>query len=339
MTPDGGKFYLSCAGADTVMAVDMGQLRKTVDQALAGRLPGYADHLGLSRRYVAARIKVGANPQALAIDRDGRRLLVANRLDDTITVVDTVSDEVIKTIALGVNVVQDRVTRGNRLFHSAARTFQGQFSCASCHPDDGFDGLQYDLEPDGLGENVLDNRNLRDVAGTAPFKWVGSNPDITTQCGTRTAKWIMRTGWIGSSQVVDLAAFIRSIKAVINPYRAPNGQLTPAQLRGKELFERTTLNDGTPMSDEQRCDFCHAGPKYFDGRQFDVGTKAARDTKTEFDTAHLVNIFESSPYLHDGRSATLEEMWTVHNPSDEHGVSSDWTKRQLNDLVEYLKSL
>ena len=339
MTPDGNKFYLSCAGADTVMAVDIGRLQKTVDQALAGRLPDYADHLGLSRRYVAARIKLGVNPQALAIDRNGQRLLVANRLDDTITVVDTASDEVIKTIALGGNVVQDRVTRGNRLFHSAARTFQGQFSCASCHPDEGFDGLQYDLEPDGLGENVLDNRNLRDVAGTAPFKWVGSNPDITTQCGTRTAKWIMRTGWIGSSQVVDLATYIRSIKAVINPYRTPNGQLTPAQLRGKALFERTTFNDGTPMSDEQRCDFCHAGPKFFDGRQFDVGTKAARDTKTEFDTAHLVNIFESPPYLHDGRSATLEEMWTVHNPSDEHGVSSDWTKRQLNDLVEYLKSL
>jgi YVTN family beta-propeller protein len=339
MTPDGRKFYLSCAGADTVIAVDMEELGKTVNEALAGRLPGFADHLGLSRRYVTVRIKVGANPQALAIDRAGQRLLVANRLDDTITVIDTVSDEVIKTIALSENVVQDRVTRGKRLFHSAARTFQGQFSCASCHPDDGFDGLQYDLEPDGLGKNVRDNRNLRDVAGTAPFKWTGTNPDITTQCGTRTAKWIVRTGWIGSSQVVDLAAYIRSLKPVVNPYRSIDGQLTPAQLRGKMLFERTTLNDGTPLSDEQRCNSCHAGPKFFDGRQFDVGTKAARDTKTEFDTAHLVNIFESPPYLHDGRSATLEEMWTVHNPSDEHGVSSDWTKRQLNDLVEYLKSL
>lgn len=339
ITPDGRKFYLSCSGADTVTAVDVGLLQKTVDEALNGHLTNYSDHLGLSRRYVVARIKVGANPQALAIDRNGHRLFVANRLDDTITVVDTVSDEVIKTIALSESVDRDRAARGERLFHSAARTFHGQFSCASCHPDDGFDGLQYDLEPDGLGENLLDNRNLRDVVGTGPFKWVGSNPDITTQCGTRTAKWIVRTGWISLSQVLDLTAYIRSIKAVVNPHRSPDDQLTLAQLRGKVLFERNSMNDGTPIPVENRCNSCHAGPRYFDGNQFDVGTKAPRDTKTEFDTAHLINIFESAPYLHDGRAATLEEIWTVHNPSGEHGVSSDWTKRQLNDLVEYLKSL
>ena len=63
------------------------------------------------------------------------------------------------------------------------------------------------------------------------------------------------------------------------------------------------------------------------------------DSKAEFDTAHLTNIFESAPFLHDGRAATLEEIWTIHNPGDRHGISSDWTKRQLNDLVEYLKSL
>ncbi|MCH7884845.1 MAG: hypothetical protein IIC01_06285 [Planctomycetes bacterium] len=339
ITPDGRKFYLSCAGVDTVISVDVGRLRKTVDEALAGHLPGYANHLGLSRRYVVARISVGANPQALAIDRNGQRLFVANRLDDTITVIDTASDEVVATIALGETDRGDRVARGERLFHSAARTFQNQFSCASCHPDGGFDGLQYDLEPDGLGENPLDNRNLRDVAGTGPFKWAGSNPDITTQCGTRTGKWITRTGWLNSGQVVNLAAYIRSIQAVVNPYRSPDGQLTAAQHRGKVLFERITLNDGTPIPEENRCNFCHAGPKYFDGRQFDVGTKGIRDTKTEFDTAHLVNIFESAPYLHDGRAATLEEIWTVYNPDGQHGVSSDWTKLQLNDLVEFLRGL
>lgn len=339
ITPNGSKFYLSCAGADIVIAVDVGRLLQTVTEVRDGHLPEYAHHLGLSRRYVTARIPVGANPQALAVDKDGGRLFVANRLDDTISIVDTESDAVLQTIELGNRDQRSRVARGERLFHSAAKVFQGQFSCASCHPDSGFDGLQYDLEPDGLGRNILDNRNLRGTAGTAPFKWIGSNPDITTQCGTRTAKWIVRTGWIGSTDVVNLAAFIRSIPAVVNPYRSRDGELTPDQLRGKMLFERTALNDGTPVSEENRCNFCHAGPKFFDGRQFDVGTAAPHDTHTKFDTAHLNNIFESAPYLHDGRAATLEEIWTTHNQTDQHGVSSDWTKRQLNDLVEYLKTL
>ena len=176
------------------------------------------------------------------------------------------------------------------------------------------DGLQYDVETDGLGENIEDNRNLRGVAGTAPFKWVGSNPDISTQCGTRTAKWIMRTGWLNSMEVVDLAAHIRSLTPVANPYRSPDRMLTSAQRRGKELFERTTTNDGKPIAQRNRCDFCHSGERFTNGQTSNVGTKAPSDWESAFDSAHLINIFESSPYLHDGRAATLEEIWTKFNP-------------------------
>jgi len=46
-----------------------------------------------------------------------------------------------------------------------------------------------------------------------------------------------------------------------------------------------------------------------------------------------------APYLHDGRARTLEEIWTVYQTDNLHGVSSYWTKQQLNDLVEYLKTI
>lgn len=338
-TPDGRKFYLSCAGSDEVMAIDVDETRRVMEDVWHGRLPRPADNLGLSRRYVVARIPVGANPQALAISRDGRQLYAANRLDDSISVIDTNTDTVVRTLPIGTPAPPDKLARGERLFNSAARTFQGQFSCTSCHPDEGLDGLQYDLEPDGLGQNLVDNRTMRGIGDTAPFKWKGSNPDIATQCGERTAKWIVRTGWLTTSQVVELASFIRSIEPVVNPFRLPDGTLTDAQLRGKVLFERTTANDGTPFPEQAQCHFCHSGPVYTDHASFDVGTKSPTDTSAEFDTAHLTNIFESGPYLHDGRAATLEEIWTRHNPEDKHGFSSDWTKQQLNDLVEYLKSL
>ena len=44
-------------------------------------------------------------------------------------------------------------------------------------------------------------------------------------------------------------------------------------------------------------------------------------------------------YLHDGSAATLEEIWTVNSTNDEHGMVSDFTKIELNDLVEYLRTL
>jgi cytochrome c peroxidase len=70
-----------------------------------------------------------------------------------------------------------------------------------------------------------------------------------------------------------------------------------------------------------------------------VGTLAATDDSILFDTPHLNNIFASPPYLHDGRAATLEEIWTIHGKTEEHGTVNDLTKIQLNELVEYLKSL
>ena len=337
VTPDADKFYLSCAGANTVIGVDMAKLHDFIDGADASTLQTYANHLGASREYVASRIQVGANPTGLAVSPDGRWLYVCNRLEDTISVVDTRTDAVTRTLALGEVNADDPAIVGIQTFHSASRVFQNQFSCASCHPMGGVDGLQYDLEPDGLGQNILDNRSLRGLLGTAPFKWTGTNPDIATQCGTRTAKWIARTGWFSSTQVVALADYILSIPANENPYRPEDGRLTAAQKRGRELFERTVTNDGEPIPERDQCHFCHAGPKFTSLEKFDVGTMSLTDTKNEFDNAHLVNLAESAPYLHDGRALSLEEIWTVYNPDDRHGISSDWTKQQLNDLVEYLK--
>ena len=71
----------------------------------------------------------------------------------------------------------------------------------------------------------------------------------------------------------------------------------------------------------------------------DVRTLAASDDSILFDTPHLNNIYASPPYLHDGRAETLEEIWTIYGKEDKHGLVNDMTKNQLNDLVEYLKSL
>ena len=66
---------------------------------------------------------------------------------------------------------------------------------------------------------------------------------------------------------------------------------------------------------------------------------ADSDDPMKFDVPQLNNVYESAPYLHDGKAATLEEIWTRYNDYDEHGVANDMTKDELNDLVEYLKSI
>ena len=63
------------------------------------------------------------------------------------------------------------------------------------------------------------------------------------------------------------------------------------------------------------------------------------DRSPSIDTPQLTERRLSAPYLHDGSARTLEEIWTVFNPKDTHGVTNDLTKDELNDLIEYLRTL
>ena len=63
------------------------------------------------------------------------------------------------------------------------------------------------------------------------------------------------------------------------------------------------------------------------------------DRSPVVDVPQLTNVAYSAPYLHDGSARSLEEIWTVFNPKDTHGVTNDLTKDELNDLIEYLKTL
>jgi cytochrome c peroxidase len=115
--------------------------------------------------------------------------------------------------------------------------------------------------------------------------------------------------------------------------------LTDAQRAGKRVFERTYTKDGRMLQDNQRCANCHPGPLYTDRQKHDVGTQGELDRSGLLDTPHLTNIYDSAPYLHDGKSPSLEEIWTRFNTYDQHGVTNDLTKDELNHLIEYLKTL
>ena len=137
----------------------------------------------------------------------------------------------------------------------------------------------------------------------------------------------------------DLAAFVFSIPLRPNRYRLPNGQLTLEQARGKAIFERARYKSGRPIPRHNRCAYCHSGAKFTNRRLTAVGTAKPTDRSEMFDVPHLTNVAYSAPYLHDGSAATLEELWTVFNPNDAHGVTSDLSREEIRDLVEYLKTL
>ncbi len=324
-TPDGRHALVTSSEADTVSAIDTARLERRLHQVPAEEL---ANRLDSAREIVERRLETGANPMAIAISPDGRFAYIVNRLSDSLTVVDVPRLQLRGTIDLGGPKQLTQLRRGEQMFHAARFCFQGQFACVTCHPDNHIDGVAWNLETPQLGRDRVANRTLRGIAETAPFKWNGHNPDLETQCGPRIAKFLFHSEGFNSTQLADLVAFIKSIPLPPNRHLAANGELTPAQERGRAIFFR------------KNCDTCHPPATHYTAKtSFDVGTANQYDTSGLFDVPQLDRVYQRPPYMHSGEAKSLEELWTIYNPQDKHGVTSDMSKEELNDLIEFLKSL
>jgi len=133
-------------------------------------------------------------------------------------------------------------------------------------------------------------------------------------------------------------AWLKSLIPVPSPY-LEKGRVSGAALRGRRLF----------MSERIGCAGCHPPPLFTDDRTHDVGTasrsvglwgKDLGDQPTDkFDTPALTELWRSAPYLHDGSSPDLRDLFTRKNPHDAHGATSSLSPSELDDLIAYLLSL
>jgi YVTN family beta-propeller protein len=334
ISPDRSRIFVSCGGSEMVTVVDVPKLLQ-----YARTHPGSnVQDLSASAKYVVAHIPVGHDPRGLAMSRDGRRLFVANRLDDTISVIDSRGNCVTRIIKLDGPKTISQMRHGEQTFYTSRQSFQGQIGCATCHIDSTFDGFTWNLEPSGFGRDIVSNKLIEGIKDTEPYKWNGGNPNIPTECGPRTEKYFWRSENYDNLTLADLTVYIRSLSPRPNRWKLPGREQTPAQERGQAIFERSVDKFGKPIPETNRCNYCHSGPKGTDHKLSDVGTRKPTDNSAKLKSAPLINIALHAPYLHDGSARTLEEIWTVYNPDDKHGRTNDLTKDELNDLIEYLRT-
>jgi YVTN family beta-propeller protein len=339
-TRDGKHALMTSSGTNRVAIVDTAKLLAVVQRATPEeRAKVLPNHLGKSTEFVQTYLKTGASPRGVVTSADGKWAFVANSLDDTLSVIDMTKMQSAGIVDLGGPKEVSLTRRGERVFHNADVTFRKQFACHSCHPDGHVDGLTYDVESVGIGISPVDNRTLRGILDTAPFKWAGTNPTLSRQCGPRLSVFFTRLLPFSAEDLKALDHYVTTIQRPPNRYRPLWAPLTPAQRRGKEVYERSRKGNGEEIPEDGRCISCHPPPYYTDRQLHDVGTKQSFDKEDKLDVPHLKNIYDSAPYLHNGMAHSLEEIWTVYNPYDKHGVTNDLTKDQLNDLIEYLKTL
>ena len=340
VTPDGKKGFISSSGVDCISVIDIDSIRAILAESTDEMLNTFSNHLGISSRFIIKRIQTGANPKGMVISPDGKKLYVAEHLQDRIAVISTDLLTTIGTIDLGGprRITSHRL--GRRLLNNAGHTFQNQYSCYTCHPDEHEDGLVYNMASKDMGRNMTNTQSLRNIGDTPPYKWNGKNQSVYKQDGMRFSTVLTRSEAFSYKELDAISGYIMS--GIPNPpdlQYNPDGVLTEAQKRGKKIFERTKDTKGFEIPVINRCVTCHPAPYFTNRKMADVGTLAASDDSILFDTPHLNNVYASPPYLHDGRAVTLEEIWTLYGKTEQHGSVNDLTKIQLNDLVEYLKSL
>jgi cytochrome c peroxidase len=126
-----------------------------------------------------------------------------------------------------------------------------------------------------------------------------------------------------------ILTYMDSLRPRPNPHRdgpLPRLEIRQAARRGREIFFHPAVG----------CGRCHCGPRLTisgtDAKQaiFDVGTGKALDVPS------LLHLWDTAPYLHDGRAATLHDVLTVHNEGDRHGTTSHLNARELDDLVTFM---
>jgi cytochrome c peroxidase len=102
------------------------------------------------------------------------------------------------------------------------------------------------------------------------------------------------------------------------------GTLTASAQRGKSIFEG-----------KAGCVACHPHPTFTTRQRLDPGL----GTGIEYRVPSLVECWRTAPYLHNGDALALRETITDYNHQQTRGKTRDLSEAELNDLLEYLRSL
>ncbi|MDF7824852.1 hypothetical protein P4B35_12575 [Pontiellaceae bacterium B12227] len=324
---DGKTLVISSAGNHEISLIDLPALTKKVESESA-HIEGEA-HLNAHNNLsflsgIRKRIKLKGNgPRSLVVN--GNHIYIGHYFTDDVEVLEFSTDWNTRSglIPLGDEYPVTPERQGEIYFNDAALCFQNWLSCATCHPDARTDAMNWDLLNDGMG-NPKNVKSMLLAHETPRAMWLGVRDSayVGVRAGIRHIQFAVRP----EKDAEDIDAYLKSLKPVPSPY-LDNGELSNSAQRGKTVFE--TIG----------CANCHPAPLFSDLQMYDMGTTTGQDEGLPVDVPHLVECWRTAPYLHDGRAATMRDVFAEFKHGDKHGGISGLSEKELNDLVEYVLSL
>ncbi|MDI1432296.1 cytochrome C peroxidase [Polyangium sorediatum] len=310
--PGSRSLFVSCLGIDTVIEYDA-----------AAADPQHAE-----RR----RFTVAAGPTGLAVDPEGRRLVVWSQFDRTLQIAplgakDVAAVDAPAIVRVGLSrKAQTAATAdlelGRKLFHASGdtRISSDGRACASCHPDGRDDALTW-ATPEGPRQTPMLAGRL---AKTAPYGWTGRGDSVEAHL----SETFGRLGGAGLArrEIDALIAFATALRPPQAEMR--DGTNDVLVQRGKAIFHSTQAGCGTCHHEEGA---------WTDHTAHDVSSRADADVAATFDTPSLRFVGGTAPYFHDGRYATLRSL--LVDSDGKMGHTKHLAKEDLDALEAYMRSL
>lgn len=271
------------------------------------------------------RITTGRRPEALCLSADQSRAFIANRFEDSLTVLafgkETAAIEA--TVALGTMRSLTEEDIGEQTFFNAQVSLDGWYSCHSCHTDGHTNGMLADTfgdEDRGAPKKVI---SLLGSAAAGPWAWNGARKHLEDQI--HTSLLISMQSQISTEQlpVQPLAAWLRTLQ--------PAPGIATA---GNRLPDPRILQEARRVFETVGCTNCHAGRTLTSADIYDVGIHDEQG-ETRFNPPSLSGVSQRAPYFHDGRAATLEDVLR----SAHHNPNEPLTDHQIQLLLNLLETL
>ena len=274
--------------------------------------------IGPTRRPDETRLAVGRRPTALLAIDDGRRIVVVNSLDDSLSVIDIAKRSVVATIALGPKREPSLVELGERFFHDAKLSHEGWMSCQSCHTDGHASQVKADTLGDGSYGAPKRTLSLLGIVDTAPYAWDGKIAGLEEQV-RKSFLTTLRGNAASDEQARAVTAYLQSLDAP----PPTNASLDRAAAdRGARIFER------------EKCNRCHAPPSYTSTKAYDVGLDDEMGNRF-YNPPSLRGVSQRDTLFHDGRAKGLDQVFIRFG----HPNDRNWNATDVADLTAFLRGL
>ena len=323
--PSGANYFVAAFGSDRVAQVN------AENGAIMARI-----ELSPTAAGSAADPRNKRGPRGLAL-KPGAALYVANRIANTLTVINPTNRVVVREIPIGsYDPTPTAIRQGRGFLYDAKLSGAGLVSCASCHIDAEMDLLAWDLgNPQGDMEAVtarvsalgtmqtfnmhpmkgpMTTQTLRGLPGVEPLHWRGDRTNFLHFNGAFDG--LMGTSILSTNDMQAYRAYINTLVFQPNPNQNLDRTL-PANFKGADPIagRRAYLNTNYQGSGALglKCNTCHAIPT---GTDKSFTPSSALQEPQDFKVPHLRNIYQKMTFTNAPGAQSIAGFGIVHDGTD-----------------------